>query len=93
LESSALLVQIVEDEYDSYSNQEQQEIEDLLADLTAIINEVVQADHANQNFIKRVLNHPELSVPEASAADIKATYDILSQKDLALNRQYVDQKN
>ena len=93
MESSALLVQIVEDKYDSYSNQEQQEIEDLLADLTETINEVVQADHANQNFIKQVLNHPALSAPEASAADIKATYDILSQKDLALNRQHVDRKN
>jgi hypothetical protein len=93
LESSALLVQIVEDTYDSYSSQEQQKIEDLLADLTETVDEVVQADQANQNFIKQVLNHPVLLAPEASAADIKATYDILGQKNLVLNRQYVDRKN
>ena len=92
-ESFALLNQIVEDEYDSYSEKNQQEIEALLGNLAEIIGEVVEADQSNQNYIKETLNHPVLSAPEASAADIKATYDVSNHQESVLGRQYVDRKN
>ena len=47
----------MEDEYDSYSEKKQQEIEALLGNLTEIIGEVVEADQSNQNYIKETLNH------------------------------------
>ena len=93
IESSSLLNQIVEDEYDSYSEKKQQEIEALLGNLTEIIGEVVEADQSNQNYIKETLNHPALSAPEASAEDIKATYDVSNHQESVLGRQYVDRKN
>lgn len=92
-ESFALLNQIVEDEYDSYSEKKQQEIEGLLGNLTEIIGEVVEADQSNQNYIKETLNHPVLSASEASAEDIKATYDVSNHQESVLGRQYVDRKN
>ena len=93
IESSALLNQIVEDEYDSYSEKKQQEIETLLGNLAGIIDEVVQTDKSNQDYIKETLNHPVLSASEASAADIKATYDVSNHQKSVLGRQYVDRKN
>ena len=93
IESSALLSQIVEDEYDSYSKKKQQEIETLLGNLAGIIDEVVQTDKSNQDYIKETLNHPVLSASEASAADIKATYDVSNHQKSVLGRQYVDRKN
>ena len=93
IESSALLNQIVEDEYDSYSGKKQQEIETLLGNLAEIIDEVVQTDKSNQDYIKETLNHPVLSASEASAADIKATYDVSNHQKSVLDRQYVDRKN
>ena len=93
IESSALLNQIVEDEYDSYSGKKQQEIETLLGNLAEIIDEVVQTDKSNQDYIKETLNHPVLSTSEASAADIKATYDVSNHQKSVLGRQYVDRKN
>jgi len=93
IESSALLNQIVEDEYDSYSGKKQQEIETLLGNLAEIIDEVVQTDKSNQDYIKETLNHPVLSASEASAADIKATYDVSNHQKSVLGRQYVDRKN
>ena len=93
IESSALLNQIVEDEYDSYSKKKQQEIETLLGNLAGIIDEVVQTDKSNQDYIKETLNHPVLSTSEASAADIKATYDLSNHQKSVLGRQYVDRKN
>ena len=51
LESSALLGQIVEDEYEDYSAEDQRQIEGLLLTLTETVEEVIQADLANQNFI------------------------------------------
>ena len=93
IESSALLNQIVEDEYDSYSEKKQQEIETLLGNLAEIIDEVVQTDKSNQYYIRETLNHPVLSASEASAADIKATYDVSNHQKSVLGRQYVDRKN
>ena len=91
LESSALLGQIVEDEYEDYSAKDQQQIEDLLLSLTETVGEVIQADLANQNFIKQQLNHPTLAQLVASAEDVQAAYESLGPP--VLNRQHVDRKN
>jgi len=91
LESSALLGQIVEDEYEDYSAKDQQQIEDLLLSLTETVGEVIQADLANQNFIKQQLNHPTLAQLVASAEDVQAAYESLGPP--VLSRQHVDRKN
>ena len=80
-------------DYDSYSEKKQQEIETLIGNLAGIIDEVVQTDKSNQDYIKETLNHPVLSASEASAADIKATYDVSNHQKSVLGRQYVDRKN
>ena len=91
LESSALVGQIVEDEYEDYSAKDQQQIEDLLLSLTETVGEVIQADLANQNFIKQQLNHPTLAQLVASAEDVQAAYESLGPP--VLSRQHVDRKN
>ena len=91
LESSALVGQIVEDEYEDYSAKDQQQIEDLLLSLTETVGEVIQADLANQNFIKQQLNHPTLAQLVASAEDVQAAYESLGPP--VLYRQHVDRKN
>ena len=91
LESSALLGQIVEDEYEGYSAEDQRQIEDLLLTLTETVEEVIQADPANQDFIKQQLNHPTLTQLVASAEDVQAAYGSLEPP--VLSRQHVDRKN
>jgi len=91
LESSALLGQVVEDEYEDYPVEDQRQIEDLLLALTETVEEVIQADLANQNFIKQELNRPSLTQLVASAEDVQAAYGSLEPP--VLSRQHVDRKN
>ena len=56
-------------------------------------NPVFPAFQLHQNYIEETLNHPVLSAPEASAEDIKATYDVSNHQESVLGRQYVDRKN